>query len=78
MKVKGVTTPPGEKHGDEACASLTGLATDEKNPLTESRGGTYAKCIGDTGPPKTILEGGAVVGACCTEVAIGIKVPEAA
>lgn len=70
VKDKGVTVSPGEKHDDEACASLTG------EPLIEPRGGTYVLSIGDTGPPKTILEGGTVVGTCCTEVAMGEVVPD--
>lgn len=60
-----MTVSPGEKHGDEACASCPGV------PLIESRGGMYACCIGDTGSPWTALELGAVVGAWCTEVAMG-------
>lgn len=36
VKKSGVTTSPGEKHGDTACAACVG------DPLIEPRGGIYA------------------------------------
>lgn len=44
--------------------------------LTESRGGIYASNIVETGSPKATLEIGAVLGTCCTEVAVGFVASE--
>lgn len=67
VTVSGVTYSPGEKHGDTACAALTG----EDGRSCESRGGIYADYAGKTGTANTSLEVLTGLGACCADVAAG-------